>query len=129
MNAETIPSLPVEHGEAVSQKAIVALVGDVKTVQTIMCHSDIRLTIERCDHLFPGSEAAAFESMRGVFAKPAELRKTGTSDRQQLGRETVRNRAMNLHLRTLRQKTQIPLLSLGKTQKNKGIRLRGSGGS
>jgi Phage integrase family len=71
---------------------------DLKTVQTIMRHSDIRLTVDRYGHLFPGSEAAAIAKMRGVFSKPCQLRKTGTSDQdsthqhchQQLGNETMR---------------------------------------
>ena len=53
---------------------------DVKTVQTIMRHSDIRLTMDRYGHLFPGSEAAAIERIRGAFTQPSEQRKTGTSE-------------------------------------------------
>ena len=52
---------------------------DVKTVQTIMRHSDIRLTMDRYGHLFPGSEAAAIERIRWAFTQPGELRKTGTT--------------------------------------------------
>ena len=52
---------------------------DVKTVQTIMRHSDIRLTMDRYGHLFPGSEAAAIAKIRGVFTQPTEQRKTGTA--------------------------------------------------
>lgn len=52
---------------------------DVKTVQTIMRHSDIRLTMDRYGHLFPGSEAAAIERIRGIFTQPKEQRKTGTA--------------------------------------------------
>ncbi len=52
---------------------------DVKTVQTIMRHSDIRLTVDRYGHLFPGSEAAAIARIRGAFTQPIEQRKTGTA--------------------------------------------------
>lgn len=57
---------------------------DIKTVKTIMRHSDIRLTMDRYGHLFPGSEAAAVERMRGVFTQPTELKKTGTSTLEHL---------------------------------------------
>jgi len=74
---------------------------DVKTVQVIMRHSDIRLTMDKYGHLFPGSEAAAVERMRSVFLQPGAMRKTGTSDqpndrqrkRQQSGIFGVRNGA------------------------------------
>jgi integrase len=56
---------------------------DVKTVQAIMRHSDIRLTMDKYGHLFPGSEAAAMERMRSFFIHPVAIRKTGTSDLQQ----------------------------------------------
>ena len=77
---------------------------DVKTVQTIMRHSDIRLTMDRYGHLFPGSEAAAIERIRWVFAQPNELRKTGTADPQQIpqqsGFNSVRARYESVPLTT-----------------------------
>ncbi len=70
---------------------------DIKSVQTIMRHSDIKLTVDRYGHLFPGSEAAAIERIRSVFTQSVELRKTGTAGlqhlRQQSGFPTVRNHA------------------------------------
>ena len=58
---------------------LIAAGADVKTVQTIMRHSDIKLTLDRYGHLFPGSEAAAIERIRGAFTQRVELRQTGTS--------------------------------------------------
>jgi site-specific recombinase XerD len=77
---------------------------DVKTVQTIMRHSDIRLTVDRYGHLFPGSEAAAIERIRGMFNQRSELRKTGTSTLehlwQQSGCDSVRARGETVPLAT-----------------------------
>ena len=58
---------------------MIAAGADVKTVQTIMRHSDIKLTLDRYGHLFPGSEAAAVERIRGAFTQSVELRQTGTT--------------------------------------------------
>ena len=58
---------------------LIAAGADVKTVQTIMRHSDIKLTLDRYGHLFPGSEAAAVERIRGAFTQSVELRQTGTT--------------------------------------------------
>ncbi len=58
---------------------LIAAGADVKTVQTIMRHSDIKLTLDRYGHLFPGSEAAAVERVRSAFTQSVELRQTGTS--------------------------------------------------
>jgi len=72
---------------------------DIKTVQTIMRHSDIKLTLDRYGHLFPGAESDAVSRMRSAFTQQPK-RATGTSDktacqhsRQQLGRVAVRNLA------------------------------------
>ncbi len=77
---------------------------DVKTVQSIMRHSDIRLTMDRYGHLFPGSEAAAIERIRGAFTLPLDLRKTGTAHpqqfQQQSGCDSVRGRCETLPLET-----------------------------
>lgn len=62
---------------------LIAAGADVKTVQTIMRHSDIKLTLDRYGHLFPGSEAAAVAKIRSAFTQPVALRKTGTDDPQQ----------------------------------------------
>ena len=75
-----------------------------KTVQTVMRHSTITLTMDAYAHLFPGQEADAVAQMRQMLADdtPEELRATGTDDvavdiakgaqqlAQQSGSETVR---------------------------------------
>ncbi len=58
---------------------LIAAGAEVKTVQTIMRHSDIKLTLDRYGHLFPGSEAAAVERIRSAFTRSVELRQTGTT--------------------------------------------------
>ena len=103
---------------------------DVKTVQTIMRHSDIRLTMDRYGHLYTGSEAAAIRRMRDVFTQPTELRKTGTADpqqfQQQLGSETVPFRATGCD-----ENTDISDESIGsgheKTQRFQGFFLQKAG--
>jgi len=74
-----------------------------KTVQTIMRHSTITLTMDTYGHLFPGQEAGAVASMREMLTDdtPEELRATGTDNAtadtqegaqrqaQRAGRETV----------------------------------------
>jgi len=103
---------------------------DVKTVQTIMRHSDIRLTMDRYVHLFPGSEAAAISRMRDVFTQPTELRKTGTADpqqfQQQLGSETVPFRATGSDENTSASNPPIPS-GHEKTQRFKGFFLQKAG--
>ena len=66
---------------------------DIKSLLSVMRHSDIKLTLDRYGHLFPGAEADAVARMREAFIQPARL--TGTSDhpqqlRQQSGSEGVR---------------------------------------
>jgi integrase len=51
---------------------------DVRTVQSVMRHSDIKLTLQRYGHLFPGSEAAAVARIRDAFSNPLPLAATGT---------------------------------------------------
>ena len=58
---------------------LIAAGADIKTVQAIMRHSDIKLTLDRYGHLFPGSEAAAIERIRSAFTQSVELRQTGTN--------------------------------------------------
>ena len=65
-----------------------------------MRHSDIKLTLDRYGHLFPGSEAAAVERIRFMFTQSVAIRKTGTTDApgvqhlvQQSARGTMRNGA------------------------------------
>ncbi len=53
---------------------------DVKTVQTIMRHSDIKLTLDRYGHLFPGSEADAVKRLESVFCRPIASAATGTDE-------------------------------------------------
>ena len=73
-----------------------------KLARQYMRHSDIRLTMDRYGHLFPGSEAEAIERIRGAFTQPLELRKTGTADPQQFqkhsGCDSVRVRCETLPL-------------------------------
>lgn len=40
---------------------------DVKTIQSVMRHADIKLTLDRYGHLFPGSEAEAVARLRDAF--------------------------------------------------------------
>jgi len=53
-----------------------------KTVQTIMRHSTITLTMDTYGHLFPGQEAGAVASMCEMLTDdtPEELRATGTDN-------------------------------------------------
>ncbi len=44
--------------------------------------------MDRYGHLFPGSEAAAIERIRGAFTQPVETRKTGTADSQQFQQQS-----------------------------------------
>ena len=49
-------------------KGILSQAGcDIKTIQSILRHSDIRLTVDRYGHLFPGAEASAVAKMRDAF--------------------------------------------------------------
>ncbi len=54
---------------------------DVKTVQAIMRHADIKLTLQRYGHLFPGSESAAVARIRDAFTNPVRIAATGTDSR------------------------------------------------
>ena len=52
-----------------------------KTIQTVMRHSSITLTMDTYGHLFPGSESDAIERLQDVMATaPDILRATGTDD-------------------------------------------------
>jgi hypothetical protein len=51
---------------------------DLKTLQSIMRHSTIKLTIDLYGHLYPGSEAAAASKLRLLFAPENRQRATGT---------------------------------------------------
>lgn len=53
---------------------------DITTVQSIMRHSTIKLTVDLYGHLFPGMEASATGRMRSFFANEIQLRATGTAD-------------------------------------------------
>jgi len=76
-----------------------------KTVQAIMRHSTITLTMDTYGHLFPGSEADAVVKMSDMLAGPPEaLRATGTDhttaeiaqrQAQRAGRDRGRQRAMD----------------------------------
>jgi len=82
----------------------IQLGADIKTVQTIMRHSDIKLTLDRYGHLFPGAEADAVTRMRKAFNQPMLLRKTGTDPEggvqhlvQQSGVDSMRQGAKGRH--------------------------------
>jgi integrase len=53
---------------------------DVKTIQSVMRHADIKLTLDRYGHLFPGSEADAVARLRSAFRTSEMLLATGTDD-------------------------------------------------
>jgi len=92
---------------------------DIKTVQTIMRHSDIKLTIDRYGHLFPGAEDDAVSRLRSAFTQPEQLRKTGTADPQQLFQQssldTLRNGANLFTHSSESAVTFEPTISLEKT--------------
>jgi hypothetical protein len=50
----------------------------VKTIQSVMRHADIKLTLDKYGHLFPGSEADAVAKLRFAFHTNAALLATGT---------------------------------------------------
>ena len=58
---------------------------DIKSVQSVMRHSDIKLTLDRYGHLFPGAEADAVSRLRGAFTRPESLQATGTETGLQIG--------------------------------------------
>jgi integrase len=53
---------------------------DVKTIQSVMRHADIKLTLDRYGHLFPGSEAEAVARLRHAFQANDAVLATGTND-------------------------------------------------
>ena len=78
----------------------------LKTVQAVLRHSTINLTMGTYGHLFPGAEAEAADNLGRMFTPPADsldtLRMTGTDDRpeprgsaqrqaQQLAQQTGRD--------------------------------------
>jgi len=78
-----------------------------KTVQTVMRHGSITLTMDCYGHLFPGAEADAVGKLRRMLTDPADapeaLRATGTDhaatevaqrQAQHIGRDKGRQRAM-----------------------------------
>ena len=83
---------------------------DVKTVQSVMRHSDIRLTMDIYGHLFPGKEADAIGLLGSVFASPQPLKATGTAESvsgalqnaQHSERQRVRNGATSCDENTKR---------------------------
>jgi integrase len=52
---------------------------DVKTIQSVMRHADIKLTLDRYGHLFPGSEAEAVARLRDAF-RTVELFQVATDE-------------------------------------------------
>jgi integrase len=61
---------------------------DIKTIQSVLRHSDIKLTLDRYGHLFPGSEAKAISMIRNVFNHHTEEVKTGTYGGNELGNQS-----------------------------------------
>ncbi len=57
---------------------LIAEGADIKTVQSVMRHSTIKLTMDLYGHLYPGSEAAAVSKLRVLFAPENRQRATGT---------------------------------------------------
>jgi integrase len=53
---------------------------DVKTIQSVMRHADIKLTLDRYGHLFPGSEADAVARLRSASCTSEMLLATGTDE-------------------------------------------------
>jgi len=102
---------------------------DIKTVQSIMRHSTIVLTMDRYGHLYEGAESDAVAKVRSSFASP--IAQTGTNrsqglqwNPQCLGRGTVREGAESCHssgigLGNNRQKKT--LVSQGITKENQGF--------
>lgn len=94
---------------------------DVKTVQAVMRHSDIKLTLDRYGHLYPGSEAAAVAMVRDAFLAPHAAKATGTDEKAlhicgQSACETVQNCATSCE-------TLGPAVAMAtgeKTNKNQG---------
>jgi site-specific recombinase XerD len=52
---------------------LIASGADVKSVQSVMRHSNIKLTLDRYGHLFPGAEADAVSRLRDVFANAKKV--------------------------------------------------------
>jgi len=101
---------------------------DIKTVQTIMRHSDIKLTIDRYGHLFPGAEADAVSRLRSAFQQPQHIRATGTETGlqigQQSGRFSIRQGAkprLSSHVSIGESKQEKTLDSQGKPFENRGF--------
>jgi len=71
-----------------------------KTVQTVMRHSSITLTMDTYGHLFPGQEAEAVDRLQEMLNPPEALRATGTDSQtaqrlaQRTGRDSGRPSAM-----------------------------------
>jgi len=53
---------------------------DVKTIQSVMRHADIKLTLDRYGHLFPGSEAEAVARLRDAFRPVGVFQATRTDE-------------------------------------------------
>lgn len=70
---------PPQHRES-TNRVIKEITIDVKTIQSVMRHADIKLTLDRYGHLFPGSEADAVARLRGAFCTSEQLQATGTDE-------------------------------------------------
>ncbi len=80
---------------------------DIKTVQSVLRHSTIKLTMDSYGHLYPGSEAAAVSKLRVLFAPADRQRATGTEPvlkrpLQRPGCETVRTSANQCEIEPIR---------------------------
>jgi hypothetical protein len=83
---------------AEARKHWLALAGvHPKTVQVIMRHSSITLTMDTYGHLFPGQEVDAVAQMQTLLADPVTqpevLRATGTDDLRVDGQRTAQRQA------------------------------------
>jgi hypothetical protein len=103
---------------------------DIKTVQSVMRHSDIKLTLDRYGHLFPSAEADAVARLRGAFQKQESLAATGTdcphSDNSQGASacDRVRKDAIEWNLSSAKDSQSVhekTLVSQGLTEKNQGL--------
>ena len=105
---------------------LIHLGADIKSVQSVMRHSDIKLTLDRYGHLFPGAEAVS--RMSGAFTRPEGLQTTGTDTGLQMavqsGFDTLRQGANSRHssdIEPANKRHEKTLVSQGISFKNQGF--------
>ncbi len=102
---------------------------DIKTVQTIMRHSTIVLTMDRYGHLYEGAESDAIARVRSSFSTPAIMSVTGGGNGGEnmavnLAVPGVRNGADWCGLvpnRGVQNEHEKTLVSQGKSKENQGF--------